>query len=143
MHEVALLSDNCGVIYTGRRWDQTGNIMRYNLMYNIGDDNRSPNGFYWDDGASGQTAYGNIILNCKGNGFLIGVERNNSAYNNLLINCNQSFYYDQRSRNAVLDSEFWFDHSREGLDMHSNLLKSPWQSEILIFLYKHKTVFTM
>ena len=128
MHDVALLSDDSSVIYTGRRWDQAGSVLRYNVMYNMGDDDHHPNGIYWDDGASGQTAYGNVVVNCKGNGFLIGGGRNNDVYNNILINCNQPFFYDQRSRNAVLDSEFWFEHSREGLDMHCNLLESPWQS---------------
>ena len=130
IHDVALVSNDSSAIYTGRRWDEAGNIVRYNAVYNIGSDGFTPHGIYLDDGASGQTVYGNIIVNCNGNGFLIGGGRNNAVYNNLLINCDKAFLYDARSRNAVLDSEFWFEHSREGFDMHQNLLESPWQSEI-------------
>lgn len=129
IHDVALLSTDSSAIYTGRRWDEVGTVIRYNAIYNIGSGDYEPHGIYFDDGASGQTAYGNIIVNCNGNGFLIGGGRNNSIYNNILVNCDKAFVYDSRSRNAVLDPEFWFEHSREGLDMHQNLLKSPWQSE--------------
>ena len=129
IHDVALLSSDSSAIYTGRRWDETGTVIRYNAIYNIGSNGFTPHGIYFDDGASGQTAYGNLIINCNGNGFLIGGGRNINVYNNILINCDTAFFYDSRSINAVLDSEFWFEHSREGLDMHRNLLSSPWQSE--------------
>ena len=129
IHDAVLLSDDSSAIYTGRRWDETGNIVRYNAICNIGDDDFSPHGIYLDDGASGQTIYGNLIINCNGNGFLIGGGRNNNIYNNVMINCDTAFLVDSRSRDAVLDPDFWFEHSREGLDMHQNLLSSPWQTE--------------
>ena len=130
IHDVALLSSDSSAVYTGRRWDEVGNVVRYNAIYNIGSEGFTPHGIYLDDGASGQTVYGNIIVNCNGNGFLIGGGRNNNVYNNVLVNCDKAFFYDSRSRNAVLDPDFWFEHSREGLDMHQNLLASPWQSEV-------------
>ena len=126
---MVLLSNDSSAIYTGRRWDETGTVIRYNAIYNIGGEGYTPHAIYFDDGASGQTVYGNIIVNCNGYGFLIGGGRNHNIYNNILINCDKAFFYDGRSRNAVLDPEFWFEHSREGLDMHQNLLSSPWQSE--------------
>ena len=129
IHDVALISSDSSAIYTGRRWDEIGTVIRYNAVYNIGSEGFTPHGIYFDDGASGQIAYGNIIMNCNGYGFFIGGGRNHQIYNNIIINCNQAFLYDERSRNAVLDPEFWFEHSREGLDMHQNLLASPWQSE--------------
>ena len=129
IHDVALLSTDSSAIYTGRRWDEVGNVVRYNAIYNIGSGDFAPHGIYLDDGASGQTMYGNIIINCKGNGFMIGGGRNNNIYNNILVNCDKAFFYDARSINAVLNSDYWFEHSREGLDMHQNLLASPWQSD--------------
>ena len=129
IHDAVLLSNDSSAIYTGRRWDEVGTVVRYNVLYNIGSDDFSPHGIYLDDGASGQTVYGNLIINCNGNAFLIGGGRNNEIYNNIMINCDTAVFYDSRSRNAVLDPEFWFEHSREGLDMHKNLLESPWQSE--------------
>ncbi|MBR4858381.1 MAG: right-handed parallel beta-helix repeat-containing protein [Clostridia bacterium] len=130
IHDVCLLSSDSSAIYTGRRWDEVGTIIRYNAVYNIGGDGFTPHGIYFDDGASGQTVYGNIILNCNGYGFLIGGGRNHSISNNIIVNCDKAFFYDERSRNAVLDKDFWFEHSREGLDMHRNLLASPWKSEV-------------
>ena len=129
IHDVTLLSSDSSAVYTGRRWDDVGTVIRYNAIYNIGGSGYTPHGIYFDDGASGQTVYGNLIINCNGYGFLIGGGRNHNIYNNILINCDKGFFYDERSRNAVLDPEFWFEHSREGLDMHRNLLASPWQSE--------------
>ena len=129
IHDVALLSNDTGAIYAGRRWDEVGTVIRYNAIYNIGGFGFAPHGIYFDDGASAQTVYGNLIMNCNGNGFMIGGGRNHNIYNNILINCDQAFYYDDRSISAVLDTDFWFEHSREGLDMHQNLLDSPWQSE--------------
>ncbi len=130
IHDVVLLSSDSSAIYTGRRWDDVGSIIRYNAVYNIGGDGFTPHGIYFDDGASGQTVYGNFIANCNGYGFLIGGGRNHTIYNNIIINCEQAFFYDDRSRSAVLDPDFWFEHSREGLDMHQNLLASPRQSEV-------------
>lgn len=130
IHDAVLLSNDSSAIYTGRRWDEAGTVVRYNVLYNIGSNDYNPHGIYLDDGASGQTVYGNLIVNCNGNGFLIGGGRNNNIYNNILVNCDTAFFYDSRSRNAVLDKNFWFEHSREGLDMHQNLLASPWQSEV-------------
>lgn len=130
IHHVALLSSDTSAIYTGRRWDEIGTVIRYNAIFDIGSDGFTPHGIYFDDGASAQTVYGNIILNCDGYGFLIGGGRNHNIYNNIIINCDKAFLYDERSINAVLDPTFWFEHSREGLDMHTNLLNSPWQSDI-------------
>ena len=111
------------------RSDEVGTVIRYNAVYNIGSEGFTPHGIYFDDGASGQTVYGNIIMNCNGYGFLIGGGRNHTIYNNIIINCDQAFFYDERSRVGAINPDFWFEHSREGLDMHQNLLASPWQSE--------------
>ena len=128
IHDVALVSTDSSAIYTGRRWDEVGNIVRYNAIYDIGSVGFAPHGIYLDDGASGQTVYGNIIANCYGNAFMVGGGRNNSIFNNVLVNCDGAFYYDSRSINAVLDPDYWFEHSREGADMQQNLEASPWQS---------------
>ena len=130
IHDVALLSDDCSAIYAGRRWDYGGCVLRYNVMYNLGDDEHSPNGIYWDDGLSGQTAYGNMIVNCKANGFLIGGGRDHLVYNNVLINCLHAFSYDDRSRDGATNPDSWFKHSMEGEDMTQNLMASPWKTEV-------------
>ena len=129
MHDVALLSDDCSAVYCGRRWDCGGSVVRYNVMYDLGDKDHTPNGIYWDDGMSGQTAYGNLIVNCKQNGFLIGGGRDNNVYNNVLLNCETPICYDDRARDGALHEDSWFKHSMEGADMTQHLLEMPWQSE--------------
>ena len=129
MHDVALLSDDCSAVYCGRRWDCGGSVVRYNVMYDLGDKDHHPNGIYWDDGMSGQTAYGNLIVNCKQNGFLIGGGRDNNVYNNILINCETPICYDDRARDGALHEDSWFKHSMEGADMTQNLEAMPWRGE--------------
>ncbi|MBQ6268106.1 MAG: right-handed parallel beta-helix repeat-containing protein [Clostridia bacterium] len=128
MHDVALHSDDCSAVYAGRRWDCCGSVVRYNVMYDLGDDAHCPNGIYWDDGMSGQTAYGNLIVNCKQYGFHLGGGRDLNVYGNILINCKTPISYDDRARDGVLHADSWFEHSREGSDMQQNLEAMPWQS---------------
>ena len=130
MHEVALLSDDCSAIYAGRRWDCGGSVVRYNAMYGLGDKDHRPNGIYWDDGMSGQTAYGNLIVNCRQNGFLLGGGRDLDVHGNILINCETPVCYDDRARDGALNEDSWFKHSKEGADMQQNLEAMPWRSEL-------------
>ena len=137
MHDVALQSDDCSAVYSGRRWDCCGSVVRYNVMYNLGDKSHTPNGIYWDDGMSGQTAYGNLIVNCKQNGFLIGGGRDNTVYNNVLINCAVPVSYDDRARDGALHADSWFKHSMEGADMQQHLEEMPWRSELWLQAYPY------
>ena len=130
MHDVSLSADDSSAVGTGRRWDCCGSVVRYNAFWNLGDGEHHPNCIYWDDGMAGQTAYGNLIVNCRENGFLIGGGRDHNAYNNILINCNKPFCYDDRSRDGVLNEDSWFKHSKEGADLQQNLEASPWRSAI-------------
>ena len=143
IHDVALISNDCGAIYTGRRWDYTGNIIRYNALYNLGDSDHYPYGIYFDDGASGQTAYGNIIVNCKSSAFLIGGGRDNNVYNNIMVNCDSPFNYDDRSIDGAINKDSWFEHSREGADMYQYLMESPWQSEVWKEAYPYMADWTI
>jgi len=129
IHDVNLLSDDAGAIYSGRRWDWYGTEIRYNMIYNLGSDGHTPNGIYFDDALSGQTAYGNILINVPSCGFLLGGGRDLTVKNNILINCNKKpFEYDQRAIDGVFGG--WFNHSsQENGDMWKNLTESPWQND--------------
>ena len=143
MHDVALLSDDCSAIYAGRRWDCCGSVVRYNVMYDLGDDAHSPNGIYWDDGMSGQTAYGNLIVNCKQYGFHLGGGRDLNVWGNVLINCKTPISYDDRARDGALNADSWFEHSREGADMQQNLEAMPWQSARWLQAYPYTAGWTL
>lgn len=131
IHDVCLLSDDAGAIYSGRRWDWYGNVIRYNAICNIFSEGHAANGIYLDDALSGQTVYGNILVNVGGDAFALGGGRDLVIRNNLIINCfNESFGYDDRARDGALNNG-WFSHSSaEDGDMWTNLEASPWQGEI-------------
>ena len=142
IHDVALLSDDCNATYSGRSWNSYGTIQRYNCFYNMGDSEHYPNAIYYDDGLSGQTAYGNIIIGCKGSAFLLGGGRDITVQNNIIINSETPISYDDRAREGALDKDCWFKHSMQGEDMWQALFASPWQSDIWKNAYPEMTRFS-
>ena len=117
IHDVVLESSDAGAIYAGRSWSYYGNVIRYNCIYNIGSEDFTPSGIYFDDALSGQEAYGNLLINIPGCAFLLGGGRDLKIENNLIINAATPVYYDDR---AIVDSSAssWFKHSQtpgEGL----------------------------
>ncbi len=131
IHEVCLLSDDAGAIYSGRSWAWYGNIIRYNCVYNIGSQEHTPDGIYLDDALSGQQVYGNILVNIPKYAILIGGGRDNIVKNNIIINAGRAgIYYDERAREGAL-YDGWFTHaSLKSGDMWTTLSQSPWQSDI-------------
>lgn len=130
IHDVCLLSDDAGAIYSGRRWDWYGNVIRYNAVYDLGSGDHHPTGIYMDDALSGQTIYGNILVNVPDVGIELGGGRDLIVKNNIIINTNSiPLQYDERARDGVIYNG-WFDHSTtKGGDMWVNLFDSPWQSD--------------
>lgn len=131
IHDVCLLSDDAGAIYSGRSWTWYGNIIRYNCIYNVGSGDHKPDGIYLDDALSGQTVYGNLLINIPRNAIHIGGGRDNFVSNNIIVNPGtNSIYFDDRARDGALNNG-WFTHAHIGSgDMWENLYNSPWQSEI-------------
>ena len=132
IHDVCLLTDDAGAIYAGRHWDFYGTVIRYNAVYNLGSDGHRPCGIYMDDALSGQTIYGNLLVNVPSIALHLGGGRDLEVYNNIVVNCNdRSIAYDSRARDGVV-SGGWFSHSRnkdmEG-GMWQLLFESPWQTE--------------
>ena len=131
IHNVCLLSDDAGAIYSGRSWIWYGNIIRYNCIYNIGSENHHPDGIYLDDALSGQIVYGNLLVNIPKNAIHIGGGRDNFVSNNIIINAGSSpIYFDDRAREGALNNG-WFTHANlQNGAMWKNLDDSPWQSEL-------------
>ncbi len=100
IHHACLHTSDAGAIYGGRDWTAYGTVIRYNCIHDMGADGFRPDGIYFDDCLSGQTAYGNLLVNIPKNGFLIGGGRDNTVYNNLLAHCGDSIKYDDRARDA-------------------------------------------
>ena len=130
IHDVCLLTDDAGAIYAGRRWDFYGTVIRYNAVYNLGSDGHRPCGIYMDDALSGQTIYGNLLINVPSIALHLGGGRDLQVKNNIVVNCNdRSISYDDRAREGVVNNG-WFTHSsQKNGDMWQLLFESPWQTE--------------
>ncbi|MBO4219817.1 MAG: right-handed parallel beta-helix repeat-containing protein, partial [Clostridia bacterium] len=100
IHEVCRETGDAGAMYTGRTWTWNGNVIRYNLLENIGDAERGnrPNGMYLDDNLSGQTVYGNIFINVAGHSILVGGGKYNRVMNNVIADPGSTaVMFDERS----------------------------------------------
>lgn len=131
IHDVCLLSDDAGAIYSGRRWDWYGTVIRYNAIYNLGSNGHTPDGIYLDDALSGHEVYGNILVNIPKLGIHLGGGRDLEVWGNIIINAGEHpISYDSRAREGALENG-WFNHSsKKDGDMWQNLYNSPWQSDI-------------
>lgn len=131
IHDVCLLSDDAGAIYSGRRWDWYGTVIRYNAIYNLGSDGHTPDGIYLDDALSGHEVYGNLLVNIPKLGIHLGGGRDLEVWGNIIINAGEHpISYDSRAREGALENG-WFNHSsRKDGDMWQNLYSSPWQSDV-------------
>jgi len=130
IHDVCLLSDDAGAIYSGRSWVWYGNVVRYNCIYNVGSENHNPDGIYLDDAVSGQKIYGNLLINIPSNSIHVGGGRDNVITNNIIVNPgNNALRFDDRAREGAIENG-WFTHAYIGSgDMWEALYNSPWQSE--------------
>ena len=136
IHDVCLLSDDAGAIYSGRRWDWYGTVIRYNAIYNIGSDGHRPDGIYLDDALSGIRVYGNLLINIPKLGIHLGGGRDLDVKGNIIINAGEHpISYDARAREGALENG-WFNHSsKKDGDMWKNLYNSPWQSAVWLEAY--------
>ena len=131
IHDVCLLSDDAGAIYSGRSWVWYGNVIRYNCIYNLGSGEHRPDGIYLDDALSGQEIYGNLLINIPRNSIHIGGGRDNLVENNIIVNSgDNAIYFDERAREGALENG-WFTHAHIGSgDMWDALYDSLWEGDI-------------
>ena len=101
IHDCTYGSSDAGAIYAGRDWAAHGTVVRYNLIENIGGNGYFPDGIYWDDGLSGQTAYGNVLVGVEKFSLQLGGGHENSFCYNLIINSGKAaLKFDDRYREA-------------------------------------------
>lgn len=132
IHDVVLHSQDAGAVYSGFDWAAHGTVIRYNRIEGVGSDGFSANGIYWDDGLSGQTAYGNLLTDIRGCGFLAGGGRDNCIRENMIMgDCIAPVYYDERNREGFLKGG-WAGASCSSPDAPhwKKLAEIPYTSEI-------------
>ncbi|MBQ6067855.1 MAG: right-handed parallel beta-helix repeat-containing protein [Clostridia bacterium] len=122
IHDVNLKTDDGGAIYANAHWDWCGNLIRYNLIYDLGANGHKPKAIYTDGHLSGETIYGNLIVNVPGVGMHLNGGRWLEVHNNIIINSpDRSIWYD---RGGIDDS------SEENGRLWTALYASPWQTEL-------------
>ena len=131
IHHVNLLTDDGGAIYSGRRWDWYGTVIRYNLIYDLGADGHKPEGIYLDDALAGITVYGNVLINVPNIGLQLGGGRDLDVHDNIVINSNRPMTYNDRALTGLPGNEGSFhEHYKEGGSVWQLLWDSPWESAV-------------
>ena len=132
IHDVNLKTDDGGAIYSGRRWDWYGTVIRYNLIYDLGADGHQPVGIYIDDALAGQTVYGNLIVNAPNFGLQLGGGQDLIVHDNIVVNSYDPINFDARALWGLSgdESHSFYQEYREGGRIWQLLYDSPWQTEI-------------
>ncbi len=101
LHHISLEDGDAGAFYTAQDWTSYGNVLRYNYVH----DSPRANGFYADDGDSGDTFTNNIVSGVS-KAFLFGGGHHNRATGNLIINATSGIQIDDRgiARKYTADS---------------------------------------
>jgi hypothetical protein len=117
IHNIALKEGDTGVFYSYGGWSTYGNIFRYNFSHHT---NRA-NGFYSDDGDSGDFYYKNIAQDCI-SGVKFGGGHDLLAENNLFIVSKDQTIDDRgKDRNYRLGTKYETNLTQ------FNLGQSPWK----------------
>lgn len=93
IYNMSLETEDGGAIYKPGDWTSYGCVVRYNAIYNVNTPGYSePNGIYLDDGACGQTVYGNLLVNIPQNGIKVS-GRDNQIWGNIIVNTTENGIY--------------------------------------------------
>ncbi|MBQ6020225.1 MAG: right-handed parallel beta-helix repeat-containing protein [Clostridia bacterium] len=132
IHDVNLKTDDGGAIYSGRRWDWYGNVIRYNLIYDLGADGHKPVGIYMDDAIAGQTVYGNIIINAPNIGLQLGGGQDLIVHDNIVVNSYDPISFDARALTGLSgdESSSFYQEYKEGGRIWQLLYDSPWKNDV-------------
>ena len=96
VHHVCTQTGDVGAFYMGRDWTMRGTVLRHNYFHHISSNLKGgARVIYFDDGASGQTVYGNIFYKVT-DAIFIGGGRDNLVQNNLLVEASPSIRVDAR-----------------------------------------------
>ena len=103
IHDVCTETNDIGAIYTGDRWDSQGNVVRWNLIYDVQSNagGSAVYGFYSDDCDSGDDVYSNIFYNVQDAAIKAGGGRDNLHTKNIIANCGGVVTADRRGVSII------------------------------------------
>ncbi|MCL1951522.1 MAG: right-handed parallel beta-helix repeat-containing protein [Oscillospiraceae bacterium] len=138
IHDVCKLVSDGGAIYGEQHWEYQGLVIRNNAIYDLGGGKFRPVGIYLDDGRSGVTIQGNLIVNAR-IGIELGGGRDHIVTGNVVVGGEKSVEYDDRARQGALtggqgntalgSTSFWYPDPEEPSGIWRSLWESPWKSE--------------
>ena len=86
IHHTGMETDDCGSFYMGRNPSERGSMLRFNFWHHIGSTRSHGScAVYFDDGAGGQTVFGNIFYRAAGGSF--GAVFSHGGHDNTVRNC--------------------------------------------------------
>jgi hypothetical protein len=86
IHHTGMETDDCGSFYMGRNPSERGSLLRYNFWHHIGSTRSLGScAVYFDDGAGGQTVFGNVFYRAAGGSF--GAVFSHGGHDNTVSNC--------------------------------------------------------
>ncbi len=114
IHHISMDSDDCGAFYMGRNPSERGTMIRHNFWHHIGSDFAHGScAVYFDDGAGGQTVFGNVFYKAAGGNFgavFMHGGHDNLVDNNIFIECKaamrQASWNDARWRKALAGDDY-------------------------------------
>lgn len=89
---------DAGAIYTGRKWQTQGNVIRHNFIHDCGPKGShvmGTVGIYFDDCDCGDAVFGNVFARL-GRGVFIGGGRDHPVENNVFYECGNGIQMDAR-----------------------------------------------
>lgn len=144
IHDAVTASTDAGAVYCGRDWTKCGCVVAYNCLYRIGGEDSFPDGIYFDDLISGQTAHHNLIVDVGKYGFIAGGGRDIVISDNIVASCGKSCIdFDSRGRDAYL-FDGWAKDLVCGNDkpLWKNLHDMPYDGKVWIDHYPQFLSFT-
>ena len=86
IHHTGMETADCGAFYMGRDPSERGTVLRYNFWHHIGSTRSAGSvAVYFDDGAGGQTVFGNIFYRATGG--ITGAVWSHGGHDNTVRNC--------------------------------------------------------
>ena len=124
IHHTGMETDDCGAFYMGRNPSERGTVIRYNFWRDIGSTRSHGScAIYFDDGAGGQTVFGNVFLRAAGGSF--GAVFNhgghdNVAENNIFVECKKAIGaapWDDKRWKDYVEAPLWQKNLLQDVDI--------------------------
>jgi hypothetical protein len=124
VYRICQESDDCGAFYMGRNPSERGTVIRHNFWHDTGGPRSHGScAVYFDDGAGGQTVYGNVFLRAAGGSFgavFVHGGHDNRVVNNIFIDCKAAMRqvrWADKGWREWLDGELWQDRLLKEVDI--------------------------